>query len=102
LFDASTGFFLRGKVTPPVEGVKIDLVDSKSRLSRQTVYTNELGSYKVFIFCAFVYIQNWSDAFHYMKKFRLKGGWSLCQLAVPLNNKLIYLKAQGAKFIAGL
>lgn len=46
-FEASTGFFLRGKVTPAVEGVKIDLVDMKTRISRQTVVTNEQGTYKV-------------------------------------------------------
>jgi hypothetical protein len=46
-FEASTGFFLRGKVSPPVEGVKINLVDMKSRASKQTVFTNEQGTYKV-------------------------------------------------------
>jgi hypothetical protein len=47
LFEASTGFFLRGHVAPPVSGVKIDLVDRTAGISRQTVYTNEQGAYKV-------------------------------------------------------
>ena len=47
LFEATTGFFLRGQVSPPVEDVKIDLVDTKTGISRQTVHTSDQGTYKV-------------------------------------------------------
>ena len=48
LFDATSGFFLKGQITPPVSGVKIEIKAPKVPNQMQTyAMTNDQGLYKI-------------------------------------------------------
>ena len=48
LFEATSGFFLKGQISPPVAGVKIEIKSPKVPNQKQTsTMTNEKGFYKI-------------------------------------------------------